>query len=148
MVHRSFQSHLAATYNMPSDTPLPYTIAHWPINPRHHVTVEEHKRLIATHVVNYLPAFDIKGSLIEPAQYESHLRGAVVALRFTLCHWTIAGRNGNPPSDTFTAHVEDMSVVAEPPDQTVTGMKRKHRAFVTNDPYRVQKKARTDTNVV
>ncbi|KAJ3555224.1 hypothetical protein NM688_g2695 [Phlebia brevispora] len=125
--------------------PAQYTIARWPINPRHPLAVEEHQELIHTHIVNFLPAFDHNGVLIEPTQYERQLSGAIVSLHFTISHWTIAGKSGSDASDTFVLDVEDISVI-EPPAATSTGGKKRARQFVENDPFTLHKKRRVDEN--
>ncbi|KAJ3546842.1 hypothetical protein NM688_g5469 [Phlebia brevispora] len=125
--------------------PAQFTIARWPINPKHPVAVEEHRELIHTHIVNFLPAFDHNGILIEPTQYESQLSGAIVSLHFTISHWTIAGRSGSDASDTFVLDVKDISVI-EPPAATSTGGKKRARPFIESDPFTLHKKRRVDEN--
>ncbi|KAF7790021.1 hypothetical protein EIP86_000969 [Pleurotus ostreatoroseus] len=120
--------------------PPEFTIAEWPVNPKHTAAVQDIATMLDTHVVNYLPAFDIHGHLISPSDYEKQLRGAVVALRFTLTHWAIRGRSQVPPSDSFVADIEDISVVEEPSDLVVVGPKKRRRTFAMNDPYYPSKK--------
>ncbi|KAF7792931.1 hypothetical protein EIP86_004034 [Pleurotus ostreatoroseus] len=115
--------------------PPEFTIAEWPVNPKHTEAVQELATMVETHVVNYLPAYNTQGHLINPSDYERQLRGAVVALRFTLAHWSIRGRAQVPPSDSFVADIDEISVVEEPSDLVVAGAKRKRRAFKASDPF-------------
>ncbi|KAJ3559069.1 hypothetical protein NM688_g559 [Phlebia brevispora] len=125
--------------------PAQFTIAHWPINPRHVQAIEQLGEMINTHIVNFLPAFDRDGVLIEPAEYENALRGAIVSVHFTITHWTITGRSGGEGSDTFVLDVQDISVI-EPPAPTSTHGRKRVREFMETDPFTVRKKRRVDEN--
>lgn len=61
--------------------PSEFTIARWPVSHKHESTAAELAKIVPTHVVNYLPAFDLTGQVIKPAEYEHQLRGAVVFIQ-------------------------------------------------------------------
>ncbi|KAJ3557086.1 hypothetical protein NM688_g1662 [Phlebia brevispora] len=125
--------------------PAQFTIAHWPVNPKHAQAVEQFHEIIGTHIVNFLPAFDRNGVLIEPAEYENALRGALVSVHFTISHWTITRRSGSEGNDTFTLDIQDISVI-QPPAFSPARARKHVREFVESDPFTLRKKRRVDEN--
>lgn len=65
------------------------------------------------HTFNPLPAYNVDGALIMPSDYDIALRGASVALCFTLTHYVIASRESGsaPGSDTYGADVVKIRVL-------------------------------------
>ncbi|KAG6372112.1 hypothetical protein JVT61DRAFT_8826 [Boletus reticuloceps] len=55
----------------------------WPVAPRCKHYLDE---LFDSHDICPLPAYDMKGNLIPPTQYETSLRGATVKVHFTYSH--------------------------------------------------------------
>ncbi|KAJ7028347.1 hypothetical protein C8F04DRAFT_1266063 [Mycena alexandri] len=64
----------------------------------------------ATHRVNVVPAYDVEGNLIPPAQYVSALKGAVVRADMTLLHWHI----GRDHRDSYAAEIATIRVLVPP----------------------------------
>jgi len=87
-----------------------------------------------THRVIPIPAYDMHGALIWPFHYRKYLENAVVEVRFTLRHWSIAGKSAEVPSDTYSAEIVDMLVLIPPPPTTVSPRKRKVSAYHPTSP--------------
>ena len=66
----------------------------------------------STHAAQPLPAFDMRGDLIPPADYDCALRGAVAHVRFTYSKYS--WRAGDNHKDTFVADVEMIRVITPP----------------------------------
>ncbi|KAF5315554.1 hypothetical protein D9611_004990 [Ephemerocybe angulata] len=84
---------------------------------------EELAKLKDTHVVVPIPAYDLAGAIIEPKEYETKLRGAIVRLEFYVNAWQIKGKN------VFTGDIKKIRVLAPPkkraePDTPTTKRKR------------------------
>ncbi|KAF9238949.1 hypothetical protein BU15DRAFT_74915 [Melanogaster broomeanus] len=60
-----------------------FAMESWPVAPRCIPHLEE---LFETHDIYPLPAFDTKGTLIPPSQYDTTLKGATVEVHFTFAH--------------------------------------------------------------
>ncbi|KAM6496782.1 hypothetical protein JOM56_007255 [Amanita muscaria] len=100
--------------------PSRFTMAEWPAdNPE---AQEDLDNIRHTHRVNFLPAYNVQGDLIEPQDYRKTLQGALVQIHFTLSHWFIAHK------DTYTANICNMRVLAPPTTygQRNTSLKRKY----------------------
>lgn len=79
-----------------------------------------------THTFNPLPAYDVNGDFIMPKDYESALRGATVALSFTLKHYAIASKDSDSPgSDTYVADVVKVRVLVPPAPRVLEQSPRK-----------------------
>ncbi|KIL68346.1 hypothetical protein M378DRAFT_21881 [Amanita muscaria Koide BX008] len=115
-----------------SELPPQFTIAGWPAF--YAQAREELKKMVDTHRVNHLDAFDEQGHLIEPADYRKRLQGALVLIRFTLNHWAISERAGQPPCDTFAATICSMRVLAPSASFSQSNVPQK-RKFHKTDPF-------------
>ncbi|KAJ2920467.1 hypothetical protein H1R20_g16626, partial [Candolleomyces eurysporus] len=69
----------------------------WPVGPQ---AAPELERIKRTHNAVPIPAYNIAGQAIPPAQYATELQGATVSLTFHLKHWVIQNKH------TFTADIE------------------------------------------
>jgi hypothetical protein len=70
-----------------------------------------------THRVVPIPAYDMKGNLIDPRQYRRALEGATVELHFTLTHWSFPAKADQPASmgvDTYTGDIVMIRVISPP----------------------------------
>ncbi|KAG6380344.1 hypothetical protein JVT61DRAFT_8455 [Boletus reticuloceps] len=106
-----------------------FAIENWPLT--HEETRAELEELQATHRVVPIPAYNIQGNLIKPNAYQRSLQNALVELHFYLNHWSIAGKQGNPGNDVFTADIHLIRVIAPPRSSAVvTPRKRKISLFV------------------
>ena len=63
-----------------------YTIEDWPTNASNEPYLDTIK---SSHDVRPIPAYDVKGTLIPPTQYEEKLAGAIVRVCFTITHFII-----------------------------------------------------------
>ena len=68
-----------------------------------------------------IPAFDIKGELIAPDDYEAKLKGCVALITVNICHQYFRARQ----EDSYYADIEEIVVLKEPYVMAVTP-KRKH----------------------
>lgn len=78
-----------------------------------------------THTFNPLPAYSVDGDLIK--DYDIALRGATVALNFTLTLYAIASRESDsaPGSDTYVADVVNIRVIVPPSARVLEESPRK-----------------------
>lgn len=76
--------------------------------------MEERRTLADKYRVVTPNVFNPDDTLIWPTLYSSRLRGALVEIRFTLCHYMIDNNEGKVPKNTFVAEVEEMRVVVPP----------------------------------
>ncbi|KAG2095412.1 hypothetical protein BD769DRAFT_1678335 [Suillus cothurnatus] len=70
-----------------------------------------------THRVVPIPAYNMKGNLIDPRQYRRALEGATVELHFTLTHWSFPAKADQPASmgvDTYTGDIVMIRVISPP----------------------------------
>ncbi|KAG2132277.1 uncharacterized protein EDB93DRAFT_1255256 [Suillus bovinus] len=70
-----------------------------------------------THHVVPIPAYNMKGNLIDPHQYHHALEGATVELHFTLTHWSFSAKADQPVSmcvDTYTGDIVMICVISPP----------------------------------
>lgn len=70
-----------------------------------------------SHVAYPMLAYDLNGETIDPIAYGSKLIDATVVLRFTLQHYVITNTGAagtKTTSDTFTAAVQHIRVIANP----------------------------------
>lgn len=95
--------------------PREFTIEAWPVESEAARKELQAIKAAATHDIIPLPAYDVNGKLIRPQDYRHLLAGAVVEVHFTLTHWTIASRRGDPPADTYVADVQYMRVLVPAP---------------------------------
>lgn len=66
----------------------------------------------STHAAQPLPAFDVRGDPISPADYDLALRGAVAHVRFTYSKFS--WRAGDNHKDTFVADIDMIRVITPP----------------------------------
>ncbi|KAJ2934921.1 hypothetical protein H1R20_g2196, partial [Candolleomyces eurysporus] len=81
----------------------------WPVGPQ---AVAELEKIKHTHIAVPIPAYNIAGQAIPPAQYAAELQDATVLLTFHLKHWVIQKRH------TFAADIESIRVLVPPPPPT------------------------------
>ena len=92
----------------------------WPVSNSAAAAALEEMR--GKYYVVPIPAYDMHGELIHPSFYRRRLEGALVALRFTLTHWSIGkGTNG---ADVYSADIVNIRVLAPPKPTLVTPRKR------------------------
>ncbi|KAJ3555272.1 hypothetical protein NM688_g2672 [Phlebia brevispora] len=82
-----------------------FTIDNWPTSSNDARTALE--QIKSTHVVRPLPLFNHNDVLLPPTDYETAMRGSVVAIYFTLCHYAIPSNN----YDNFLALVDTVRIV-------------------------------------
>lgn len=83
-----------------------FEVENWPV--RRDAAKQELNKLKDTHVVIPIPAYDLAGQLIQPQDYETKLRGAIVLLKFHMNHWKIQNKH------YFTADIQKIRVLAPP----------------------------------
>ena len=79
---------------------LEYTINDWPVNASNECYLNEIK---VSHSVHPIPAYDIKGNLISPLDYEEKLGGAIAHVCFSIVHYLI--------KHAFNAIIQDITVM-------------------------------------
>ena len=72
-----------------------------------------------THNVQQLPAYNIRGDLIHPFNYEEKLAGAIIQVCFTIVHFHIKQQR-----HIFNALVRDITVLRPPTSIASTLLKR------------------------
>ena len=87
-----------------------FTIADWPANSD--TARRALQDMQSTHAVQPLPAFDVRGDLIPPADYDLALRGAVAHVHFTYSKFS--WRAGDNHKDTFVADIDMIRVITPP----------------------------------
>lgn len=106
-----------------------FDLADWP------ATSEIAKLALAemktTHAAQLLPAFDMHGKLILPADYDNALRGSVVQVGFSLNKYS--WRTGGTYKDTFVADIAMMRVITPPRPRTRLSALRKRVLPVDKD---------------
>ena len=83
------------------------------------------KKIVATHHVVPIPAYDMHGNLIKPYRYFVKLEGAVVKLHFEFRHWSICEKENEPNFDRYIADVMQIHGIILPKPWVVTPMKHK-----------------------
>ncbi|KAG6380917.1 hypothetical protein JVT61DRAFT_5309 [Boletus reticuloceps] len=89
----------------------------WPVAPR---CVDVLKEILATHDLCPLPAYDKKGRLIPPTQYEAMLKGAMVEAHFALIHHYIKSSKRH----IYVAMVRKLQILCSPPPMPTSPFKR------------------------
>jgi hypothetical protein len=82
-----------------------FHLASWPVTSE--AAAEEQAKMLTTHCVNALPAYDVNGNILEPETYKKNLPGAQVRVTFSMRHWIIKKKN------VFTANVESLRVLVD-----------------------------------
>jgi hypothetical protein len=84
----------------------------------------------SSHNVRQLPAYDIRGNLIRPFDYEEKLAGAIVRVCFSIVHYLIKQKH------IFNAVARDITVVRAPTSITPSTSSLKH---ILHPPHKKQK---------
>ena len=92
----------------------------------HEATREELEELLIAHHIRPIPAWDENRDFIKPDLYRQHLEEAIVEVHFTLTHWSIAGRRGDPGSDAFVGKIDTIHVLV-PPQVMLRGVTKKRK---------------------
>jgi hypothetical protein len=87
-------------------------LANWPVI--HPEAEEARQDMLTSHRVIALPAYDIRGDLIQPKHYKDALAGALVRINFKLSHWYINAHGGKDAFHSFVADVTAIRVLVEP----------------------------------
>ncbi|KAI5991149.1 hypothetical protein EDD15DRAFT_2449176 [Pisolithus albus] len=99
------------------DDPFSYRL--WPL------TKERHRaQLMAlqhSHRLCPVPAYDLANDLLIPTTYRSCLQGAIVEIRFTLTHWSIA----TTKRDVYGGLIQLIRILVPPVPSAAAGNKRK-----------------------
>lgn len=82
-----------------------------------------------THVIRPLPVYGVDGCLMDPSEYETHLRGSIVEVRFKLQYRHIDAFTGE-----FRTTIVNMEV-RQPPPAVLSTMKRRPDREVTTESY-------------
>ena len=77
----------------------------WPVIPANEYELDSIK---SSHYVQPLPAYDIRGNLIEPSLYKEKLAGAIARVCFTVIHYPIKQKH------IFNALVRDITIIQPP----------------------------------
>ena len=101
-----------------------FTAANWPLT--HEETREELEELMATHRIRPIPVWDENRVFIKPDLYRHHLEEAIIEVHFTLTHWSIASRRGDPGTDAFVGEIDTMQVLI-PPQVISRGVPKKRK---------------------
>jgi hypothetical protein len=99
----------------PYDEDDEYNIDNWPVPLTNEDSLEAIK---PTHNVQRLPAYDVKGQLIHPLDYEEKLAGAIARVCFSIVHFTVKQRH------IFNALVRDITIIR--PSTTIATTSLKH----------------------
>ena len=92
-------------FQIPDNNDNNFTIDNWPVPTSNEPYLNELKD---THFIQRLPAYDIRGCLVHPLDYEEKLTGAVVCACFTIIHYMINKKH------IFNAVVQDLTVLCPP----------------------------------
>jgi hypothetical protein len=71
----------------------------------------------STHDVQQLPAYDVRGRIIHPSEYEEKIAGSICRVCFTIAHFVIRQKH------VFNALVRDITVLRPPVTVTPTCLK-------------------------
>jgi hypothetical protein len=111
--------------------PSPFSIEQWPVYyPEARAALQ---RLICTHRVIPIPAFDIHGDIIHPTKYRAMLQGAIVAVFFALTHNHIPPRNGTPACSAFSPDILHIRVLVPPHHLPQSPVRTPRRKFTMKD---------------
>ena len=84
---------------------IDFTIDNWPVSSSNDCHLDAIK---ASHVVQPLPAFDVRGYRIHPSEYEEKLAGAITRVCFSIVHFLIKQKH------VYNAVVHDITVLRPP----------------------------------
>ena len=71
-----------------------------------------------THTVAPLMAYNEKGTRISPEELSSIVKGALIELTFTLCHYHI--KNSTQNYDTYTGNIEQIIILERAPPKKIS----------------------------
>jgi hypothetical protein len=91
-----------------------YDIDNWPVSLSNEPYLDAIK---STHNVQRLPAYDIKGDLIHPFDYEEKLAGAIARVCFSIVHFVVRQKH------IYNALVRDITIVRPPITIATTSLK-------------------------
>lgn len=91
-----------------------FSIDNWPVSLSNEPYLEEIK---TSHIVQPLPAYDIRGDIISPLEYEEKLAGAIVRVCFSFVHFQIKQKH------IFNALARDITVLRPPTTVVATSLK-------------------------
>ncbi len=124
--------HAPCTNRYPGRTvPAEFTVQGW--KTYSDVADQARAAIEETHVARPLPAYDLLGNLIAPANYGDELRRATVLVGFSMTHYDIAERRANGTQHmkcTMCLDIQYLRVVIPP--AKFTGNKRNN--IHLNDP--------------
>ncbi|KAF7354762.1 hypothetical protein MSAN_01390400 [Mycena sanguinolenta] len=110
-----------------------FKLGDWPVNPNSPAALAAHKEMVAknSHHVHRLPAYDVDGKLIAPADCAQLLAGAVVRATISIKHWSIRSKT----CDTYAADIERFRVIIPAPvhGQAGPSSPRKRKALPAMD---------------
>lgn len=93
---------------------------------RSDIAKAELEKMKDAHTLNPLPAYGVNGDIIMPANYDKALRGATVALSFTLKHYAITSRTSDAAAqDTYVADIVKVRVLVPPAPRALEQSTRK-----------------------
>ncbi|KAJ6525698.1 hypothetical protein B0H19DRAFT_1276052 [Mycena capillaripes] len=109
-----------------------FDISNWPV--KSEAAKMALNSMTTTHRVTQLPAYDLRGNLIEPSEYVASLRGAIVRATIILKHWNITGKNNEGGRDRYTADIEGLRVLVAPKLQATQTPSPRKRKVPPRDP--------------
>ena len=74
----------------------------WPVPYSNECSLDEIKN---THDVHQLPAYDLRGNLINPSDYEEKLAGSIACVRFTIIYFPFKQKH------IFNTLVRDITIL-------------------------------------
>lgn len=86
----------------------------WPVTATNETYLDTIK---LTHDVHQIPAYDVKGNLIHPSEYENKLAGAIARICFSIVHYDIKQKH------VFNAVVRDITILRPPTTIASTSLK-------------------------
>ncbi|KLO18348.1 hypothetical protein SCHPADRAFT_121669 [Schizopora paradoxa] len=101
----------------PAAPPPLFSVKGWPASKRWHDTADP---LADGFDIVPFPAFDVKGDLMEPKDYERLLPGAIVKADLNFVSYVIAGK-----VKVLVAELQELHVLVEAPVRNNTALKRK-----------------------
>ncbi|KAI5982958.1 hypothetical protein EDD15DRAFT_2202440 [Pisolithus albus] len=114
----------------------PYSFEKWPLTRERNRA--ELVRLKHSHILHPVPAYDLNNDLLHPTTYRRCLRGAIVEIRFTLTHWSIASTK----RDVYGAVMKAIRILVPPVVSPTASKKRKLPLHLDIDETPVKKAAR------
>ena len=91
-----------------------YTIDNWPINPSN---IDYLDAIKSSHEVRPIPAYDVKGNLITPTEYEEKIAGATARVCFAIVHFLIRQKH------VYNVVVRDITIMRPPTTIATTTLK-------------------------